>query len=93
MRPAAVLASLLLALCALLGGCTIVDLEQRRWLFMPGTRTWPPGEAAAVGMQDMWIDYVSQHPEQARQPVRLHALWLPQLRPDAPVILFLHGVH
>lgn len=93
MRPAAVLAPLLLAASALLGGCAIVDHEQRRWLFMPGARAWPPGEAAAVGMQDVWIDYVSQHPEQAGQPVRLHALWLPQVEADAPVLLFLHGVH
>ena len=38
-RPAAVLAPLLLAASALLGGCAIVDHEQRRWLFMPGARS------------------------------------------------------
>ncbi|MEN9627443.1 MAG: hypothetical protein RJA10_670 [Pseudomonadota bacterium] len=81
-------------LCGLGGlpGCAIVDHEQRRWIFQPITSTWGPGEAAAQGMQDVWIDYVSQHPEQAGRPVRLHALWVPQPDPAAPVALFLHGV-
>ena len=84
--------SILLAASLSLGGCAVVDHEQRRWIFMPGQRIWGPAEAAAAGMQDVWIDYVSQHPEQKGQPVRLHGLWLPQHKPDAPVLLFLHGV-
>lgn len=91
-RPA-FLATGLLAASLLLGGCALVDHEQRRWIFMPSDRPWPPGEAAAVGMQDVWIDYVSRHPEQPGQPVRLHGLWLAQPQADAPVLLFLHGVH
>jgi hypothetical protein len=75
-----------------LTGCAIVDHEQRRWIFQPITSTWGPGEAAAQGMQDVWIDYVSQHPEQAGRAVRLHGLWVPQPDPAAPVLLFLHGV-
>lgn len=93
MRRPASLASTLLAVSLLGSGCAIVDYEQRRWIFMPGHRNWAPGEAAAAGMQDVWIDYVSQHPEQAGEAVRLHSLWLPQAKPDAPVLLFLHGVH
>jgi alpha-beta hydrolase superfamily lysophospholipase len=81
-----------LALLGAVSGCAVVDFEQRRWIFMPGERTWAPGLAAAEGMEDAWIDYVSQHPEQRGQPVRLHALWLPQPAADAPVLLFLHGV-
>ncbi|RYF82588.1 MAG: alpha/beta fold hydrolase [Comamonadaceae bacterium] len=92
MRRTVWLATTLLIASALLGGCAVVDYEQRRWIFMPGQRTWGPGEAAAVGMQDVWIDYVSQHPEQAGQAVRLHGLWLAQHKPGAPVLLFLHGV-
>ena len=77
---------------ALVSGCAIVDHEQRRWIFQPITSTWPAGEAAAQGLQDVWIDFVSQHPEQPGRPVRLHGLWLPQADPAAPVLLFLHGV-
>ncbi|MDA7417281.1 alpha/beta fold hydrolase [Xenophilus arseniciresistens] len=91
MRRAFLITSLLAA-GLLLAGCAIVDHEQRRWIFMPGERSWAPGVAAAVGMEDVWIDYVSQHPEQPGEAVRLHGLWLPQPAPDAPVILFLHGV-
>ena len=92
MRRAALLRPILLAVALGLGGCAVVDHEQRRWIFMPGERTWAPGEVAAAGMQDVWIDYVSRHPEQPGQPVRLHGLWLAQDAPDAPVLLFLHGV-
>ena len=92
MHRTAFLAFALLAASVLLSSCAVVDHEQRRWIFMAGERTWPPGEAAAVGMQDVWVDYVSAHPEQPGQDVRLHGLWLAQDRADAPVVLFLHGV-
>ena len=88
--------SLKVLLCAATGlfatGCAVVDHEQRRWIFMPTTQAWGPGVEAARGMQDVWIDYTSQHPEQRGQPVRLHGLWLPRPEADAPVLLFLHGV-
>ena len=72
-------------------GCAVVDFEQRRWIFQPTTQTWAPGLAAARGMQEVWIDYRSAHPEQRGQAVKLHGLWLAQPDPQAPVLLFLHG--
>jgi uncharacterized protein len=84
------LAALLLP--AALAGCAVVDYEQRRWIFMPTTQAWAPGVAAAQGMHEVWIPFVSQHPEQRGQAVRLHGLWLPRPEFDAPVLLFLHGV-
>jgi pimeloyl-ACP methyl ester carboxylesterase len=75
-----------------LAGCIVVDYEQRRWIFQPVNDTWSPGLAAAEGMQDTWIDFVSTHPEQRGQAVRLHGLWLPQPDTGAPALLFLHGV-
>jgi hypothetical protein len=86
--------SLAIALLAatLLAGCMIVDHQQRRWIFMPTRDTWAPGLDAALGMREIWIDYLSDHPEQRGQPVRLHGLWLPRSESDAPVLLFLHGV-
>lgn len=80
-------------LCAQLAGCAVLDYEQRRWIFMPGNRTWGPGLEAAQGMHDVWIEYVSAHPEHLGEPVRLHGLWLAQNDAAAPVLLFLHGVH
>ncbi len=70
-----------------LAGCAALDRQQREWIFQPGDRTWWGGLAAAVGMQDVWIDYASR----SGGPVRLHGLWLPQARADAPVLLYLHG--
>lgn len=80
-------------LCAQMAGCAVLDYEQRRWIFMPGNRTWAPGLAAAEGMHDIWIDYESAHPEHLGETVRLHGLWLAQPDAAAPVLLFLHGVH
>ncbi|MFO1220516.1 MAG: alpha/beta fold hydrolase [Burkholderiaceae bacterium] len=87
-RPLAI--ALLAAVLA--AGCMIVDHQQRRWIFMPTHDTWEPGVAAAAGMQEVWIDHLSDHPEQRGQAVRLHGLWLARAEPDAPVLLFLHGV-
>ena len=85
---------LALAAAALLpfAGCAVVDYEQRRWIFQPVNHTWGPAQAAAEGMEDVWIDHVSAHPEHAGEAVRLHGLWLAQPDPAAPGLLFLHGV-
>jgi alpha-beta hydrolase superfamily lysophospholipase len=79
-------------LCAYMAGCVVVDYEQRRWIFMPTDETWGPGLAAAAGMEEVWIDFVSNHPEQRGEAVRLHGLWLAQPDETAPLLLFLHGV-
>jgi alpha-beta hydrolase superfamily lysophospholipase len=86
----ALLGSLLAAAVAvgLFAGCTTLDERQREWIFQPGERSWYGGTLAAEGMADVWIDFDSRH---TGQPVRLHSLWLPQQRTDAPVLLYLHG--
>jgi len=72
----------------LLGGCAALDHKQREWIFQPSDRTWAAGLAAAEGMQDVWVDFDSRVSGAA---ARLHGLWLPQPRADAPVLLYLHG--
>jgi uncharacterized protein len=85
-------AGLLAAAVAAAGaGCAVVDFEQRRWIFQPSSNTWGPGLAAAEGMDDVWIDFESAHPEHRGQPARLHGLWLGQADSAAPVLLYLHG--
>jgi alpha-beta hydrolase superfamily lysophospholipase len=86
----ALLGSALAGLVAigLFAGCTTLDERQREWIFQPGERSWYGGTLAAEGMQDVWIDFTS---ERTGEPVKLHALWQPQQRPDAPVLLYLHG--
>lgn len=83
---------LALMFAVLLSACAMVDYEQRRWIFLTTRQAWAPGVHAAQGMQDVWIDFTSAHPEQRGQAVRLHGLWLAQDEADAPVLLFLHGV-
>jgi uncharacterized protein len=82
-----VVAAALLGALAL-GGCTVLDEQQRKWIFQPSERTWWGGQAAAEGMQDVWIGFRSQD---TGEDVKLHGLWLPQPRADAPVLLYLHG--
>ena len=73
---------------SLLAGCNTLDEQQRKWIFQPSDRTWWGGLAAAEGMDDVWIEFDSQ---ETGEPARLHGLWLPQPRVDAPVLLYLHG--
>jgi alpha-beta hydrolase superfamily lysophospholipase len=81
------LAAVVLALLAL-AGCATLDEQQRKWVFQPSKQSWWGGQAAAEGMQDVWIEFQSR---EADAPVRLHGLWLPQPRADAPLLLYLHG--
>ncbi len=69
------------------GGCSVLDEQQRKWIFQPSDRTWWGGQAAAEGMQDLWIGFRS---EATARATRLHGLWLPQARAATPVLLYLH---
>jgi uncharacterized protein len=80
-------AALLLASLGL-GGCAALDRQQRQWIFQPSQASWGNSAVAAEGLADVWIDFRSR---ESGQPVRLHALWMPHERADAPVLLFLHG--
>lgn len=75
------------AAAGLTGGCAVLDEQQRRWIFQPSKETWG-GAWATEGMEDVWLDFT---PAGEREPVRLHGLWLPHERADAPPMLYLHG--
>ena len=65
-----------LAFCtsvAILAGCSTLDEKQRAWIFQPSDRSWGSGNAAAEGMDDVWISFKARS---GRDPVRLHGLWL-----------------
>ena len=92
------LAAVLVAVAA--AGCATLDEKQRAWIFQPSDRTWSGGQAAAAGMQEVWLPLsAASVPANATanlsadtQPeLRLHGLWLPSARPAAPVLLYLHG--
>jgi len=79
-----------LAVSAALSGCTTLDEKQRAWIFQPGDRSW--GGLTSEGLEDVWIEFPSRV---SGQGARLHGLWLAAAdeatRPDAPVLLYLHG--
>jgi alpha-beta hydrolase superfamily lysophospholipase len=84
----------LLALALLAGslaGCASLEVQQRKWIFMPSSSSsampsWWGG--STEGMDDVWIEHVSA---ETGKPVKLHALWLEGPHADAPVLLYLHG--
>ena len=80
------------ALGLALTGCATLDEKQREWIFQPSDRSWG-GAGAAEGMSDVWIEFVSREGADGADnaAVKLHGLWLPQARADAPVLLYLHG--
>src|SRR3954454_21533791 len=71
-------------------GCGTLDERQRAWIFQPSDRAWGGSAAEARGMDDVWIDFQSRVTD---APARLHGLWIEadHPRPDAPVLLYLHG--
>lgn len=75
-------------------GCVTLDERQRSWIFQPSDRSWGAGAAAAVGMDEVWIDYQARTGE---SQARLNGLWLPASEPGtataklSPVLLYLHG--
>lgn len=86
MKRTPALISLALAI-AVLAGCATLDAKQREWIFQPSDRSWG-GAPSTEGMEDVWIDFQSDTSGKAE---RLHGLWLPHERKDAPVLLYLHG--
>lgn len=87
LRRTAWLVTPLLAV-GLFAGCATLEEKQREWIFQPSKNAWWGGAQAAEGMADVWISFTSR---ETGDPVKLHGLWLPQPRADAPVLLYLHG--
>eukprot|EP01030_Chromulinospumella_sphaerica_P014822 gene14822-14619_t len=77
----------LAAAVAITAGCATLDAKQREWIFQPSDRSWG-GAQSTEDMQDVWIEFQSATTGRAE---RLHSLWMPQPRSDAPLLLYLHG--
>jgi uncharacterized protein len=80
-------AALLLA-GAMAVGCASFDEKQRQWIFQPQSGASAIQPERTQGMDDVWINYTA--PSDTTN-VKLHALWLAQADPQAPVLLYLHG--
>ena len=82
------LATGLLLAGAFTAGCASFDEQQRKWIFQPQTAGASTPSGRTQGMDDVWIEYTA--PSDATK-VKLHALWLADANPRAPVLLYLHG--
>jgi uncharacterized protein len=76
-----------LLFAALLAGCQSLEVQQRKWIFMP-SQAQPWSETQTQGMDDVWIEH---HSARSHTRIRLHALWMAADNPQAPVLLYLHG--
>ena len=85
--PSWMLRGVMAAVVTLLGGVNF-EAQQRKWIFQVAPHTDPTSEQESFEVQEKWIDYASQ---ETGAPVRLHALWMPQVQAGAPVLLYLHG--
>lgn len=64
-------------------GCGYVAERQGELIFRPAKQAWRGYSPERYRYDEHWIDVGQDH--------RLHAWWLPGDRPDAPVVLYLHG--
>lgn len=82
-------AAALAGVAAQFTGCSTFDEHQRKWIFQATVAQPSPWlTTRADGMEEVWIAHASA---ESGRPVRLHALWLPNPHPGAPVMLYLHG--
>lgn len=89
-----VLAAAMLAVFGgLSAGWATLGTQQRKWIFQ--AMPVPPASADELAslahsqdMESIWIEHVSAS---AGRPIRLHAVYAPNARPGAPLLLFLHG--
>ncbi|MCL4760234.1 MAG: alpha/beta fold hydrolase [Burkholderiales bacterium] len=82
------------ALAALLtlgagGGCMVLEAKERELLYRPVRDYVRTPADMGLPYQDLWIDVARGD---GRGGERVHAWWLPAARPDAPAILYLHGI-
>ena len=67
-----------------IGGCAyLTDERQGELIFRPVKGVWRGFSADRYTFKDHWIEVGKEH--------KLHAWWLDGERPDAPVVLYLHG--
>lgn len=70
---------------SLLGGCAVLESKQSEWIFRPVRDNWRGYQGLPEGTQEVWLRVPGAETE------RVHAWWMPQPDPKAPVLLYLHG--
>ncbi len=81
--------ALIVALCfAALTGCATLAENESKWIFRPVREAWVGDPHVTDGMSDVWITFDSKV---TQAPAKLHGLWFPAAKTDAPLLLLLHG--
>lgn len=70
-------------------GCVILEAKERELVYRPVREYARTPASLGLAYEDLWID-VARAEGDGRE--RVHAWWLPAARPDAPAILYLHGI-
>jgi alpha-beta hydrolase superfamily lysophospholipase len=73
-----------LVAAVLVGGCTYLAEKQGELIFRPTKDEWRGFRTANAAVEDHWIPVGSSGD-------KLHAFWAAADKPDAPVLLYLHG--
>src|SRR3954469_22268193 len=81
------LGAAVLAAAVFATGCATLEEKEREWTFrvVKGEAGWYSGVPEAA--EDVYIPVGD-----GAKPQRIHAWWLPNADPQAPVVYFLHGV-
>jgi pimeloyl-ACP methyl ester carboxylesterase len=70
-------------------GCVILESKERELVFRPVRDYVRTPADAGFTYEELWIDVAR---EDGSGSERVHAWWIPAGRPDAPAILYLHGI-
>ena len=82
-----------IALAVLLGtgvtGCMILEAKERELLYRPMRDYGRSPADLGLAFEEVWIDVAREEGDGSE---RVHAWWLASGKPDAPAILYLHGI-
>lgn len=85
--------TVVVALAGMLGvtvtGCMYLGTKERELLYRPIRDYGRTPADLGLAFEDLWINVAR---EEGEGQERVHAWWVPAARPDAPAILYLHGV-
>jgi uncharacterized protein len=78
----------------MLGGCTLLQQEERELIFRPTKDAWHGYDNARYDFEERWIEVKSaRDSDRPGAAERVHAWWAPGPDANAPVLLYLHGTH
>jgi len=71
------------------GGCGILDVKQREWIFRPQRDLLATPADQGLKYEDVWITV----PDGGDHTSRVHGWWIPAKDSTGPTLLYLHGAH